>query len=152
MKPNEIYPRATVADLCRLHGVTPRALRYYESEGLIAPVRDRRNRRSYDARVRADLRIVIVLRRAGLALCDIRAFLEFDDGAGDEKDAQAFLRGKLAHRQAELHDALAAVEQAAQALGVSALPQGAPGLDRQTPDERAVRKLAGSPHQAGALR
>ena len=130
MKRNETYPRATVADLCRLHGVTPRALRHYEAEGLIAPVRDGRNRRSYDAQVRADVRVVIELRRAGIALCDIRAFLDLGDSAGDAAAAQAFLEGKLADRLVGLHEELAAVEHAAQALGLGALPQGASGPER----------------------
>ncbi len=129
MKRNETYPQATVADLCRLHGVTPRALRHYEAEGLIAPMRDGRNRRSYDAQVRADVRVIIELRRAGLMLSDIRTFLEFGDATGDEGAAQAFLKAKLADRLMALREELAAVEHAAQTLGTGALPQGAPGRD-----------------------
>ena len=134
---NETYPRATVADLCRLHGVTPRALRHYEAEGLIAPMRDGRNRRSYDVQVRADVRVIVELRRAGIALSDVRTFLELGDAACDAAAAQAFLQDKLADRRAGLQEALAAVERAAQALGTG--PQGAPG---PAPFHRPVRVAA----------
>ncbi|MEJ8475071.1 MerR family transcriptional regulator [Roseibium algae] len=64
-----------IGELSRRSGVSVRMLRYYESEGLIAPARRASGYRDYDVE---DVRIVLAIRtlnEAGLKLDFIRRFL-----------------------------------------------------------------------------
>ena len=48
----------SIRDLCDAFGVTPRALRFYESQALLSPERDGQ-RRIYSARDRARLQLIL---------------------------------------------------------------------------------------------
>lgn len=69
----------SIRDVCDLYGLTPRAVRYYEQQGLIAPIRDRQGHRRYDETARICLGHIAQFRRAGLALEDIREILADKD-------------------------------------------------------------------------
>jgi DNA-binding transcriptional MerR regulator len=69
-----------IGDLAELAGVSHRALRFYEAEGLIQARRDRLNTRYYDGRGRERVLLVVRLRRAGLSLKAIRELLALHDG------------------------------------------------------------------------
>jgi DNA-binding transcriptional MerR regulator len=77
-----------IAELSELAGVTPRALRYYEAEGLIRARRDRYNVRCYDWANRTRLLLLVQLRRAGLPLAATRPILDAQD-AGKPVGQQA---------------------------------------------------------------
>jgi DNA-binding transcriptional MerR regulator len=96
-----IGPIATMADLIRLYGVTPRALRFYEERGLITARRDRLNQRFYDGAARSDVELIARLRRLGVGLAIIREILEVRR-AGDAVRAGQMILGCLATLQAEL--------------------------------------------------
>jgi DNA-binding transcriptional MerR regulator len=66
----------TVAEVCELVGITPRAVRYYELRGLISAQRDGNNARRFTEETRQRLEIIAKLRRAGLSLEDIGTILE----------------------------------------------------------------------------
>ena len=105
--------RARMSDLSRLWGVTPRALRFYEECGLIDADRDRRNRRLYDRKAVDRLEMIVVLRKAGVGLSDIREVLSAE---GDAAEALRVALGKLEARREELHSALGAVDHVAERL------------------------------------
>jgi DNA-binding transcriptional MerR regulator len=62
-------------DVCERFGLTPRAIRYYEEQGLIEASRTRQNARCFDAAAREQLELIARLRRAGVTLKDIRSVL-----------------------------------------------------------------------------
>ena len=101
-------PRLGFADACRLFGMTPRALRFYEEKGLIEARRDRLNHRYYDGWTRQKLAWIARLRSVSLSLRDIRQVLEADQrGAGSKLALHKLLarREQLAREMAAL-DAL----------------------------------------------
>jgi DNA-binding transcriptional MerR regulator len=72
----------TITQLCREFGTTPRALRYYEEQGLLSPSRDGQAR-IYSYRDRARLILILRGKSVGLALAEIRDIFDLygrDDG------------------------------------------------------------------------
>ena len=76
----------TISDLSEEFGVTARALRFYEDEGLIAPVR-RGTTRIYTKRDRARLAWILRAKRVGFSLNDIREMIDLYD-VGDGRATQ----------------------------------------------------------------
>ncbi|MEM9724683.1 MAG: MerR family DNA-binding transcriptional regulator [Pseudomonadota bacterium] len=76
----------SIRDLCDAFDVTPRALRFYESQGLISPERDGQ-RRIYSLRDRARLFLVLRGKRFGFSLAEIRELLDLYD-LGDRQLTQ----------------------------------------------------------------
>ena len=76
----------TIRQLCREFQTTPRALRFYEDKGLLAPARQGLNR-VYSYRDRARLQLILRGKSVGLALAEIREILELY-GKGDGEAAQ----------------------------------------------------------------
>ncbi|MEU5471908.1 MerR family transcriptional regulator [Streptomyces lydicus] len=69
-----------IGELARITGASPRALRHYEREGLIACERAANGYRVYDARTAVRVRNIRHLLTAGLTLADVRCFLACLDG------------------------------------------------------------------------
>jgi DNA-binding transcriptional MerR regulator len=76
----------SITDLCEEFGVTARALRFYEDEGLIAPSRQGLSR-IYSWRDRARLAWILRGKRVGFSLADIRDMIDLYD-IGDGRAAQ----------------------------------------------------------------
>ena len=76
----------TISDLSEEFGVTARALRFYEDEGLIAPER-RGTQRIYSHRDRARLAWILRGKRVGFSLAEIREMIDLYD-LGDERRTQ----------------------------------------------------------------
>jgi DNA-binding transcriptional MerR regulator len=76
----------SITDLSAEFGVTARALRFYEDEGLISPSR-RGLARIYSARDRARLAWILRGKRVGFSLSDIREMIDLYD-AGDDRQKQ----------------------------------------------------------------
>ncbi len=76
----------SITDLCTEFGVTPRALRFYEDEGLISPQRQGLSR-IYSARDRARLAWILRGKRVGFSLADIREMIDLYD-RNDGRHAQ----------------------------------------------------------------
>ena len=76
----------SISDLCEEFGVTPRALRFYEDEQLIAPRRQGLSR-IYSHRDRARLAWILRGKRVGFSLADIREMIDLYD-AGDGRLSQ----------------------------------------------------------------
>lgn len=76
----------TISQLCEEFGVTARALRFYEDEGLIAPRREGLAR-VYSWRDRARLAWILRGKRVGFSLADIREMIDLYD-VGDDRASQ----------------------------------------------------------------
>src|SRR5438552_6331908 len=64
-------PTYTISELAREFALTPRAIRFYEIEGLIAP-RRRGQARIYGERERTRIKLILRGKRLGFALSEIR--------------------------------------------------------------------------------
>lgn len=76
----------SISDLSEEFQVTARALRFYEDEGLISPIR-RGLTRVYTKRDRARLAWILRAKRVGFSLADIREMIDLYD-IGDGRHAQ----------------------------------------------------------------
>ena len=76
----------SISDLSGEFGVTARALRFYEDEGLIAPER-RGLQRIYSHRDRARLAWILRGKRVGFSLGEIREMIDLYD-VGDDRRVQ----------------------------------------------------------------
>ncbi|SAK61805.1 MerR family transcriptional regulator [Caballeronia arationis] len=110
----------TITELAREFDVTPRAIRFYEDQGLLAPTRDGPSglRRVYAARDRTRLRLTLRGKRLGFTLSEIRTLLDlYDSPTGTVAQLQAFLDTIATHRKVleqQLEDLNATLAELAQ--------------------------------------
>ena len=117
----------SLTQLCRDFGATPRALRFYEEQGLLAPAR-RDTSRVYSYKDRARLKMILNGRRVGLSIAEIRDILDLYDEEGEAAQSAEALR-VFRHRIAQLESQRVEVEEA-----ISILREAANQLERQYPD------------------
>jgi DNA-binding transcriptional MerR regulator len=87
-----------IGQLAEEFGVTSRALRLYEEEGLLDPERDG-TRRIYNERDRVRLRLILRGKRLGWSLAEIReSFDLYDSDRGEEAQLELML-DKLSQRR-----------------------------------------------------
>jgi DNA-binding transcriptional MerR regulator len=97
----------TVGELAAELEVTPRTLRFYEAEGLLAPVR-KPNGRRYTRRDRTRMQLILRGKRFGMSLTEIREILDMYDGASG---AQIRQLERLVDRIAEISADLTVKQQ-----------------------------------------
>ncbi|MBS0279378.1 MAG: MerR family DNA-binding transcriptional regulator [Proteobacteria bacterium] len=104
-----VRTRWTISELAQEFGVTARALRHYEDEGLLAPHREGAAR-IYGRRERARLSLILRGKRAGFSLDIIREIIDLHDRAdgGAEQRRVAALRCR--ERIAELEEQRAGID------------------------------------------
>lgn len=76
---DEEYVR--IGEMARKYGVTLRALRFYEDKGLIAPKRDG-STRLYSRRENARLQLILLGRKIGFSLRDVKQIMDLYDPSG----------------------------------------------------------------------
>jgi DNA-binding transcriptional MerR regulator len=91
----------TVSELARELGTTPRAIRFYEDKGLIAPRRAGQNR-VYGARERGRLILVLRGKRLGFSLKEIREWLDLYDSDPKQVEQMKRLGDRINARIAQL--------------------------------------------------
>lgn len=104
----------TITDLSAEFGVTPRALRFYEDEGLISPER-RGTSRIYSHRDRARLAWILRGKRVGFSLGEIREMIDLYD-VGDGRHTQRAVtidrcRARIDALEAQKTDIDAAIDE-----------------------------------------
>lgn len=104
----------SITDLSEEFGVTARALRFYEDEGLIAPAR-RGTQRLYSHRDRARLAWILRGKRVGFSLSAIREMIDlYDAGDGRRHQRQVAIercQDRIALLEAQKQDIDAAVAE-----------------------------------------
>lgn len=93
--------RYTITELAREFDITPRAIRFYENQGLLAPAREGTNgvRRVYSTRDRTRLKLTLRGKRIGFTLLEVSRLLDlYDSPTGTVAQLQAFLDTIAAHR------------------------------------------------------
>ncbi len=101
----------TIAELAREFELTPRAIRYYEDQGLITPARAG-VQRVYTKRDRTRLKLTLRGKRLGLSLAEIRELIDMYDTAPESSQLTRLLevlarqRAKLAQQREDIEAVL----------------------------------------------
>src|SRR5262245_66211925 len=92
----------SISELARECEVTPRAIRFYEDQGLISPRRDGQ-RRIYTPRDRTRLKLTLRGKRLGLTLSEIRELIDmYEPGRDERPQLERFLAVLESHKAALL--------------------------------------------------
>jgi DNA-binding transcriptional MerR regulator len=95
--------RYSISDLAREFDITPRAIRFYEDHGILAPAREGSSghRRVYSARDRTRLKLTLRGKRLGLTLAQVRELIDMYESPKDAAaQAREFLAILQSHRAA----------------------------------------------------
>ena len=88
----------SISELAQEFDVTPRAIRFYEDQRLLAP-RRAGQRRIYTPRDRTRLKLTLRGKRLGLSLSEIRELIDmYEPGRDERPQLQRFLAVLEAHR------------------------------------------------------
>jgi len=98
----------SIGELARMFEVTPRTIRFYEQEGLLAPER-RGQTRVYHEKDRVRLKLTLRGKRLGFSLAEIREVIEMYDAMPDGNALQLrrlleILSEKRANMERQLED------------------------------------------------
>jgi len=104
----------TIRQLCQEFQVTPRALRFYEDKGLLAPAREGQNR-VYNHRDRGRLALILRGKRVGLSLNEIGDLLDLykigDGGVVQAAKTLKKYRERIVALEAQREDINQAIEE-----------------------------------------
>ena len=121
ISPRDDRETFSISDLSAEFGVTARALRFYEDEGLIAPER-RGTARLYSQRDRARLAWILRGKRVGFSLREIQEMVDLYD-VGDGRRAQRDVsidrcRARVATLESQKRDIDAAIAELTEFVAV----------------------------------
>ena len=138
MNKPEIHDKTySIGELAEEFGVTSRALRLYEEEGLLDPQREG-TRRIYNERNRVRLRLILRGKRLGWSLSEIRESFDLYDSSLGEEAQLEWMLDKLTQRRQSLMEQSKDIENALQ------------DLERITSDaEQALRGIRSQQRRAG---
>jgi DNA-binding transcriptional MerR regulator len=91
----------SISELAREFDVTPRTIRYYEAEGMLAPDR-KGQRRIYSPRDRVKLALILRGKRLGFSLAEAREIIALYGAPQGEARQLRVLLDKLADKRLEL--------------------------------------------------
>jgi DNA-binding transcriptional MerR regulator len=95
-------PNYTITELAREFDITPRAIRFYEDQGLLMPKREGAGGRTrvYSARERTRLKLTLRGKRLGLTLSEIKSLVDMYESPKDSAaQLNRFLLVLAQHRE-----------------------------------------------------
>ena len=99
----------TITELAREAGITARAIRFYESKGLLTP-RRAGTTRIYTHRERGRLQLILRGKRLGFSLTDIGEYLDLYDADPTQHDQIVLLLDRVNNRIGELESQKADID------------------------------------------
>ena len=82
----------TIGELSKEFDITPRSIRFYEEQGLLAPERAGQNR-VYKKKDRVRLRLILRGKRLGFSLSEVKTLFElYDDSSNSRPQLEAMLK------------------------------------------------------------
>ena len=111
-------PTYTISELSREFAVTPRTIRFYEDQGLIAPERTDARQRVYSQRDRTRLKLTLRGKRLGLSLAEVRELVDMYESPADNPaqlrrflDVLAVHRARYERQLRDLSDTLSEIDE-----------------------------------------
>ena len=95
-------PTYTITELAREFDITPRAIRFYEDQGLLTPKREGTGGRTrvYSARERTRLKLTLRGKRLGLTLSEIKSLVDMYESPKDSAaQLNSFMLVLARHRE-----------------------------------------------------
>lgn len=138
-------PTYTITELAQEFDITPRAIRFYEDQGLLSPKREGSGGRNrvYAARERTRLKLTLRGKRLGLTLSEIKSLVDMYESPKDTAaqlkrflDVLSHHREKLQRQREDLEVTLA--EIAAHESECLSL------IKASSPDKKTVRRASPS--------
>lgn len=100
----------SISDLARELDVTPRTIRFYEEQGMLAPER-RGQERIYQPKDLVTLKLILRGKRIGFSLAECKELIDlYDPSSGNHKQLNTFLT-KIAERRLQLEQQLLDIQQ-----------------------------------------
>jgi len=91
----------SISELSKSFDITPRAIRFYEDQGLLSPLREG-TRRVYQEKDRVRLRLILRGKRLGFPLSEIKEIFDlYDNEMGEETQLKVLIR-KIQERRLRL--------------------------------------------------
>lgn len=100
-----------IGEMAKSFGVTLRALRFYEDKGLIAPRREGATR-LYSRRDRARLKLILLGRKVGFSLRDVKQMIDLYDPKGSNARQLKMTLDKSEKQLVRLHKQRDAIDEA----------------------------------------
>jgi DNA-binding transcriptional MerR regulator len=91
-----------IGEMAKEYGVTLRTLRFYEDKGLLTPKRDGTTR-LYSRRDRAKLKLILLGRKVGFSLRDVKQVMDLYDPKGNNARQLRLALDKSEKQLARLH-------------------------------------------------
>jgi DNA-binding transcriptional MerR regulator len=99
----------TISELARALDVTPRTIRFYEEQGMLAPER-RGQERVFHPRDLVTLKLILRGKRLGFSLVECKELIDLYDPAGNRRQLARFLE-KIEERRHQLKQQMLDIEQ-----------------------------------------
>ncbi|MCA0046036.1 MerR family DNA-binding transcriptional regulator [Mesorhizobium sp. B283B1A] len=107
-----------IGEMAKKYGVTLRTLRFYEDKGLLNPQRDG-STRLYTRRDRARLKLILLGRKVGFSLRDVKQMMDLYDPTGSNTKQLRLALDKSEKQLARLQKQRALIDDAINELGGS---------------------------------
>jgi DNA-binding transcriptional MerR regulator len=100
-----------IGEMAKTFGVTLRTLRFYEDKGLLSPAREG-STRLYSRRDRTRLKLILLGRKVGFSLRDVKQMMDLYDPAGSNAKQLRLTLDKSEKQLGRLHKQKQAIEEA----------------------------------------
>ncbi|MER8780450.1 MerR family DNA-binding transcriptional regulator [Mesorhizobium sp. M1006] len=121
-----------IGEMAKKYGVTLRTLRFYEDKGLLKPQRDG-STRLYTRRDRARLKLILLGRKVGFSLRDVKQMMDLYDPNGSNTKQLRLALDKSEKQLARLQKQRALIDDAISELSASMSTVRQMLIERSTP-------------------